>query len=92
MIHDLIPPGQVKPGMPYLDIIRDVKDRVSVPVAVYQVSGEFAMIHHSAAAGALDMFAGTSSPSTLSHAAYVRMVHKSTPALESIAYNAPVPT
>jgi porphobilinogen synthase len=45
----------VKPGMPYLDILRETKDAVSVPVAVYQVSGEFAMLHHAAAAGALDL-------------------------------------
>jgi porphobilinogen synthase len=34
----------VKPGMPYLDIIRRVKDRFEVPVFAYQVSGEYAMI------------------------------------------------
>jgi porphobilinogen synthase len=34
----------VKPGMPYLDIIRRVKDRFQVPVFAYQVSGEYAMI------------------------------------------------
>lgn len=33
----------VKPGMPYLDIVRRVKDRFEVPVFVYQVSGEYAM-------------------------------------------------
>ena len=48
-----LPTEQVKPGMPYLDIIRDVRDAVDVPVAVYQVSGEFAMLYHAAAAGAL---------------------------------------
>lgn len=45
----------VKPGLPYLDIIRDVASQVHVPVAVYQVSGEFAMLHAGAAAGALDL-------------------------------------
>ena len=45
----------VKPGTPYLDIIRETADRSSVPVAVYQVSGEFAMIYHAAAAGGIDM-------------------------------------
>lgn len=45
----------VKPGMPYLDIIRDTKERVSVPVAVYQVSGEYAMLYHAAMAAALDL-------------------------------------
>lgn len=34
----------VKPGLPYLDIVRDVKNEFDVPVAVYQVSGEYAMI------------------------------------------------
>lgn len=34
----------VKPGMAYLDIVRDVKNKFDVPVAVYQVSGEYAMI------------------------------------------------
>ena len=44
----------VKPGLPYLDIIRRVKDRFDVPVFAYQVSGEYAMIEASAAAGAGD--------------------------------------
>jgi porphobilinogen synthase len=44
----------VKPGLPYLDIIRRVKDRFEVPVFAYQVSGEYAMIEHAAAAGAGD--------------------------------------
>jgi porphobilinogen synthase len=34
----------VKPALPYLDVIRRVKDRFDVPVAAYQVSGEYAMI------------------------------------------------
>ncbi len=34
----------VKPGLPYLDIIRRVKERFEVPVFAYQVSGEYAMI------------------------------------------------
>jgi len=42
----------VKPGLPYLDIIRRVKDRFQVPVFAYQVSGEYAMIEAAAAAGA----------------------------------------
>ena len=33
----------VKPGMPYLDIVRSVKDTFAVPTFVYQVSGEYAM-------------------------------------------------
>jgi porphobilinogen synthase len=44
----------VKPGLPYLDIIRRVKDRFAVPVFAYQVSGEYAMIEASAAVGAGD--------------------------------------
>lgn len=44
----------VKPGLPYLDILWQVKEQSSVPVAVYQVSGEYAMIKAAAAAGWLD--------------------------------------
>lgn len=45
----------VKPGGPYLDICRDAVEQCRVPVAAYQVSGEFAMLHHAAAAGAFDL-------------------------------------
>jgi porphobilinogen synthase len=41
----------VKPALAYLDIIREVKDRVSVPVSAYQVSGEYAMIKAAAKMG-----------------------------------------
>jgi len=44
----------VKPGMPYLDIIRRVKDAFAVPVLAYQVSGEYAMIAAAAERGWLD--------------------------------------
>lgn len=44
----------VKPGLPYLDIVRRVKDMFQVPVFAYQVSGEYAMIEAGAAAGAGD--------------------------------------
>jgi porphobilinogen synthase len=44
----------VKPGLPYLDIVRRVADGFNVPVFVYQVSGEYAMIEAAAAAGAGD--------------------------------------
>ncbi|MEZ5744231.1 MAG: porphobilinogen synthase [Sphingomonadaceae bacterium] len=44
----------VKPGMPYLDIVRSVKERFEVPVFAYQVSGEYAMIEHAVAAGAAE--------------------------------------
>jgi len=44
----------VKPGMPYLDIVRRVKDAFRMPTFVYQVSGEYAMIKAAAANGWLD--------------------------------------
>jgi porphobilinogen synthase len=44
----------VKPGLPYLDIVRRVKEMFQVPVFAYQVSGEYAMIEAAAAAGAGD--------------------------------------
>ena len=44
----------VKPGLPYLDIVRRVKDAFDVPVFAYQVSGEYAMIEAAVAAGAGD--------------------------------------
>jgi porphobilinogen synthase len=42
----------VKPGLPYLDVVARVKDAFGVPTFVYQVSGEYAMIENTAAAGA----------------------------------------
>jgi porphobilinogen synthase len=44
----------VKPGMPYLDIVRRVKDAFSMPTLVYQVSGEYAMLKAAAGNGWLD--------------------------------------
>ncbi|MFS0849062.1 porphobilinogen synthase [Novosphingobium panipatense] len=44
----------VKPGLPYLDIVRRVKETFEIPVFAYQVSGEYAMIEHAVAAGAAD--------------------------------------
>ena len=44
----------VKPGMPYLDIVRRVKDEFKVPTYVYQVSGEYAMLKAAAQNGWLD--------------------------------------
>jgi porphobilinogen synthase len=44
----------IKPGLPYLDIVRRVKDEFGVPTFVYQVSGEYAMIAAAAANGWLD--------------------------------------
>jgi porphobilinogen synthase len=45
----------VKPAGPYLDIIRDVRDNTDLPVAAYQVSGEYAQIHAAAEKGWLDL-------------------------------------
>nr|WP_120490956.1 porphobilinogen synthase [Corynebacterium lactis] len=45
----------VKPAMAYLDIVREVADFSPVPVAAYQVSGEYAMIHAAAANGWIDL-------------------------------------
>ena len=44
----------VKPALPYLDVIRRVKDATNLPVAAYNVSGEYAMLKAAAAAGLLD--------------------------------------
>jgi porphobilinogen synthase len=44
----------VKPGLPYLDIVREVKNAVNVPVSVYNISGEYAMIKAAAKMGWLD--------------------------------------
>ena len=44
----------VKPGLAYLDIVREIRNEVDVPVAVYQVSGEYAMLKAAAAKGWLD--------------------------------------
>ena len=55
----LVPEGadilMVKPALPYLDVIRAVRDEVDVPVVAYQVSGEFAMLHAAAERGWLDL-------------------------------------
>jgi delta-aminolevulinic acid dehydratase/porphobilinogen synthase len=44
----------IKPGLPYLDIVRSVRDNTNLPVAVYHVSGEYAMLKAAAANGWLD--------------------------------------
>jgi porphobilinogen synthase len=44
----------VKPGMPYLDILAKLREKTELPLAVYQISGEYAMIRLAAEAGALD--------------------------------------
>ena len=44
----------VKPGMLYLDIVRDLSNQINNPIAVYQVSGEYAMLKAAAEKGWLD--------------------------------------
>ena len=44
----------VKPAGPYLDVIREVRNATTLPVAAYQVSGEYLMIEAAAATGFLD--------------------------------------
>jgi len=44
----------VKPGLPYLDVIRDFRENTTLPVSAYQVSGEFAMLKAAAANGWID--------------------------------------
>ena len=55
----------VKPGGPYLDIIRELRDATRLPIAAYQVSGEYAQIHAAAKMGWLD-YAKTRDESLLS--------------------------
>jgi porphobilinogen synthase len=45
----------VKPGLPYLDIVRRVRETFHIPVFAYQVSGEYAMLHAAAKEGWLDL-------------------------------------
>jgi len=45
----------VKPAMPCLDIIREARDTFDLPLAAYQVSGEYAMMHAAARNGWLDL-------------------------------------
>ena len=45
----------VKPAGPYLDIIRDLREASSLPLAAYQVSGEYAQLHAAAEKGWLDL-------------------------------------
>ena len=44
----------IKPGLAYLDIIRDIRENIKVPIAAYQVSGEYAMLKAAAQKGWLD--------------------------------------
>ncbi len=45
----------VKPALPYLDVLRGLRERTSLPLAAYQVSGEYAMLRAAAAAGMIDL-------------------------------------
>ena len=45
----------VKPAGPYLDIVRTVREHTDLPLAAYQVSGEYAMIHAAAERGWIDL-------------------------------------
>jgi porphobilinogen synthase len=49
----------IKPALPYLDVLRAARDRFDVPLAAYNVSGEYAMVKAAAAAGDLDERAAT---------------------------------
>ena len=44
----------VKPGLPYLDVVRDIRETFDIPVLAYQVSGEYAMIQAAAERGMID--------------------------------------
>ncbi|MDD5134798.1 MAG: porphobilinogen synthase [Phycisphaerae bacterium] len=44
----------VKPGLPYMDILNDLRQRTLLPIAAYHVSGEYIMIKHAAKAGSID--------------------------------------
>src|SRR5271154_5102040 len=45
----------VKPALPYLDVLRSVREKTNLPLAAYNVSGEYAMLHAAAAAGMIDL-------------------------------------
>ncbi len=53
-VHEGADIVMVKPALAYLDIIRDVRESVNLPVACYNVSGEYAMIKLAAQAGLID--------------------------------------
>jgi porphobilinogen synthase len=44
----------VKPALAYLDVVRDIRNETKLPLAVYNVSGEYAMLKHAGAAGLID--------------------------------------
>jgi porphobilinogen synthase len=64
----------VKPALPYLDVIRQVRDTFNVPVAAYQVSGEYAMLHAAARLGWLDLERTMMETVTAIHRAGAQMV------------------
>lgn len=45
----------VKPALPYLDVIRDVREQSSLPLCAYNVSGEYSMLHAAAERGMVDL-------------------------------------
>jgi porphobilinogen synthase len=45
----------VKPAMPYLDVLAQMRDTFDIPLAAYQVSGEYAMLHAAAERGWIDL-------------------------------------
>ena len=46
--------GMVKPGMPYLDVIKLIKDKFKIPVLAYQVSGEYSLLSNAIEKGVID--------------------------------------
>lgn len=64
----------VKPALPYLDVIRQVRDTYNIPVAAYQVSGEYSMIHAAARNGWLDLERAMLETTTAIHRAGAQMV------------------
>ncbi len=64
----------VKPGLPYLDLVREAADRVPVPVLAYQVSGEYSMLLHAARAGAFELSTALHETLTAFHRAGARAV------------------
>ncbi len=64
----------IKPALPYLDVIRQVRDTYNIPVAAYQVSGEYSMIHAAARNGWLDLERAMTETTTAIHRAGAQMV------------------
>jgi len=64
----------IKPALPYLDVIRQVRDTYNVPVAAYQVSGEYSMIQAAARNGWLDLERAMLETTTAIHRAGAQVV------------------